>query len=304
MKPDLPLYQAFGLKISSELKLPTVPLAEDQSARPEVTIRIGPVNRKGLKKPAMDEGWYQASPMQFWLHIDDTAWYMVTDGNNIVIDPKEDSDERSIRLFLLGSCMGVILHQRQFLVIHGNAIRFGNRCVVFAGPSGIGKSTLAAAFHQRGYEILADDVCAIDADGNAVPSFPQIKLWQDAATRLRIDTTDLDTIDTQVEKFAYPLRQLCQASLPVAAIYILTSSSSHEFSTEAIEGMNKFVALADNTYRMEYLHGLGLQAEHLQQCSRLAARIHLARISRPKHGYKLNELMDFILADLMSRGLI
>ena len=43
---------------------------------------------------------------------------------------------------------------------------------------------MAASLAKRGYSILADDVCAINADGEILPSFPQIKLWADAAKQL------------------------------------------------------------------------------------------------------------------------
>lgn len=303
MKKDAALYQAFGFIISSELELPPLPLAQEQDAVPDINIAIGPVDINDLSDPPADEGWYQASPMQFLMHIPDVAWFMVKHGNSIVIAPENGSDEQSVVLFLLGSCMGVILHQRNMLVIHGNAIRFGDYCVVFAGPSGIGKSTLAAAFHRLGHEILADDVCAIDAMGRAVSSYPQLKLWQDAAAKLKISTSGLNKIRYQAKKFAYPLQRSFQTALPVAAIYILSSNNKNEFRTEALEGMNKFIALRDNTYRMEYLDGLGLKAEHLQQCSKLAAKIHMSRISRPEHGFKLDQLVDFILADLQNKGI-
>lgn len=304
MKSDVILYQAFGLMISSELNLlPPLPMAKNQHARPDVNIAIGPAAKKGLQNPAINKGWYQASPMHFWMHVEDVASFKVIDGNSIVIAPKEEADEEIIRLFLLGSCMGVILHQRKMLVIHGNAIRFDNQCVIFAGPSGAGKSTLAAAFHQRGHDILADDVCAIDTEGCVVPSFPQLKLWQDATSKLQINTAGLKEIHAQAEKFAYPIKCPLQAALPVAAVYILTSNNRDAFDMKSIEGMNKFIALAENTYRMEYLDGLGLKADHLQQCSKLAAKVHLACISRPERGFELTKLMNFILADLQDKGI-
>jgi len=303
MKNDVTLYQAFGFTISSELKLPPLPLAKDQHAKPDINITVGPVDRTGLQNPAMDEEWYQASPMQFWMYIDDIAWFMVTNGNSIVIDPEEGADEQTIRLYLLGSCMGVILHQRKFLVIHGNAIRFGDQCVVFAGPSGAGKSTLAAAFHQRGHDILADDVCAIDAEGRAVPSFPQLKLWHDAAEKLEINTSDLERIRVEVKKFAFPLQQSLPAPIPVAAVYILSSNNKGTFEIKTIDGMKKFESLMDNTYRMLFLDGLGLKPAHFQLCSQLAGRIHMACISRPDSSFELNKLVDFILADLQDKGI-
>ncbi|OIO67620.1 MAG: hypothetical protein COW18_02480 [Zetaproteobacteria bacterium CG12_big_fil_rev_8_21_14_0_65_54_13] len=296
-------YNAFGLNIHSHIELPALPPAIGEVTA-DVFISIGPVSASGLEKPNKATPFYQSAENILWLNVPDIARFLVRDGNSIVVDPYSGSDEQSIRLYLLGSCMGAILHQRGVLVMHGNAVRFGDRCVVFAGHSGAGKSTLAAAFHKRGHEILADDVCAIDAEGHVAPSFPQLKLWQDAAKRLSIDTDELNRIRLQVEKYAYPLDNPAMEHLPVAAIYILNSHNRDEFEIESIRGMQKFNPLKNNTYRVGYLDGLGLKAEHLGLCSKLAGRIHLSRITRPNHGFKLDELVEMIMGDLRNKGIV
>lgn len=296
-------YHAFGLNISSAFVLPPLHFAlKDDLAH--VTIQKGAVPENGLVKPNRATPFFQSAKDMLWLNVPDIARFLVCDGNSIIVDAYPGSDEQSIRLYLLGSCMGAILHQRGVLVMHGNAVRFGDQCVVFVGHSGAGKSTLAAAFHQRGHEILADDVCAIDAEGRVAPSFPQLKLWQDAAKKLEINTDELNRIRLQVEKFAFQLDKPAMEHLPVAAIYILNNHNQDEFEIETITGMQKFNPLKNNTYRMGYLDGLGLKAEHLGLCSKLAGRIHLSRITRPNHGFKLDELLELITADLSEKGII
>lgn len=295
-------YHAFGLNISSHIELAALSPATTELPA-DVSITAGSVPADGLEHPNKATPFHQSAENTLWLNVPNIARFLVRNSNEIIVDAYPDSDAQSIRLYLLGSCMGAILHQRGVLVIHGNAIRFGEKCVVFAGHSGAGKSTLAAAFHQRGHEILADDVCAIDAEGRVAPSFPQLKLWQDAAKRLEIDTAKLNRIRLQVEKFAFPLHQPVMVQLPVAAIYILNSHNRDAFEIEAITGMQKFNPLKNNTYRMGYLDGLGLKAEHLKLCSQLASRIHLSRITRPNHGFKLDELIEHITTDLETRGI-
>jgi hypothetical protein len=296
-------YHAFGLNIGSHIELPALrPVAGEADA--DIEIIAGPVPENGLEHPKKATPFHQSDTGRLWLNVPNVARFLVCDGSHITVDASPDADEQSIRLYLLGSCMGAILHQRGVLVMHGNAVRFGEKCVIFAGPSGAGKSTLAAAFHQRGHDILADDVCAIDAEGRVAPSFPQLKLWQDAANRLEIDTSSLDRIRLQVEKYAYPLAQSFFEHLPVAAIYILGSNNRNEFEIKPITGMRKFTPLKNNTYRVGYLDGLGLKTEHLALCTKLGSRIHLARIIRPNHGFKMGELVDMIMNDLHDKGIV
>ena len=296
------MYHAFGLNIQSELDLLTLPLSDQ--TEPDVIIQLSDIDKNGLTNPRDKQLYFQASPGKFWLHVPDIAWFLIEDGNRIQVMPEENADTQSINLFLLGSCMGVILHQRNNMVMHANAIRFGDQCVIFAGPSGNGKSTLAAAFHQRGYEVLSDDVSAINEDDEVLPGYPQIKLWHDTAKKLGFDTKSLKQIRLQVEKYACPLEQgFCQTTLPIRAMYILLTHNQNDFTLEPLKGMDKFEPIKNNTYRLQYLEGLGLKAQHLQRAGQLAGQIDVTRITRPEHDFQLDQLVDVILKDLESKGI-
>src|SRR5579862_2234799 len=93
--------------------------------------------------------------------------------------------------------------------MHGSMVQVDDGCVIFAGPSGVGKSTLAFALYQRGHRCLSDDICSIDLgdDGapSAVGSYPQVKLWPDSLARLKIDSASLRRVRPCLEKRAAPL---------------------------------------------------------------------------------------------------
>jgi hypothetical protein len=293
----MPTYRAFNLTIASEITLPELPYSD--ATTPDIAILKGDVSRAGLADPQVVRPYSQIAPNELWLHIPHVAWFHVSDGNQIIVEPEADTDEQTIRLYLLGSCMGAILHQRNQLVIHGNAIRIGDECVIFAGHSGAGKSTLAAAFYRRGYEVLADDLAVVDDDYRVVPAYPRMKLWSDSAKQLEIDIDDLKQIRSQIEKYSYPMAEgFCNTPLPVRAIYLLNSHNQPDFQFEAITGFEKFNPLKNNTYRIGYLKGLGLNATHLKRCSGLANRISLTRITRPNDGFQLDELVERIESDL------
>ncbi|HFD11889.1 MAG TPA: hypothetical protein ENJ32_05405 [Crenotrichaceae bacterium] len=299
-------YQAFGLAISSEIELPQlIPVNTSDDLSVDVTIEYGKIDKNGLKDPTSKDLYCQSTINHLWLHVPEVAWFEVMNGNKIVVMAETGADLQSIRLFLLGSCMGCILHQRHYLVMHANTIRFGNQCVMFAGASGNGKSTLAAAFHQRGQQILADDVSAINKQGDVTPSYPQIKLWHDAIKQLGIGFSGLNKIRLQVEKYAYPLSDtcFCQQPLPLSAIYLLSSHNEDEFLMEPINGFKKFNPIKNNTYRPKYIKGLELQSVHLKQVGQLAKRIRVTRITRPNRSFQIERLIDFILEDMQSHGM-
>jgi hypothetical protein len=298
-------YRAFNLTISSQLNLPELcALPHQPELPPDVRIQWGAVAAVGLDSPLVTDLEFQANEKSLWLNIPKVARYLISDGNQITIEPYAQSDEDSIRLFLLGSSMGALLMQRNVFLLHANAIKIGNQCISFAGASGIGKSTLAAAFLQKGYSILTDDVCAIDSKGDVLPGFPHIKLWADASRHMAIETQSLRKIRPTLDKFSVPAgTQFYGSPLPLKVVYILDAHNHNSFKFTQLNSSQKFNPLKNNTYRGQYLKGLCRVQSHFKQCGMIASQVEVVHITRPNRGFQLNALIERILTDLHTRGI-
>jgi hypothetical protein len=95
---------------------------------------------------------------------------------------------------LLDQVLPLALSRRGRLLLHASAVHVpGIGALAFAGPTGRGKSTLAAALASRGGRILSDDCLALEpcARGlQVLPAYPGLRLWPDALSRaLRRGTT-------------------------------------------------------------------------------------------------------------------
>lgn len=291
------LYQAFGLAIASELALPELPIeATDRPA--DIHIRRGGI-------PAVPDGAVAHGP--YFLAVGASAWfampgvgrYHMAGGDELRYEAAPGVADDELRLYLLGSCLAVLLFQRGLLVLHGNAIRVGDRAIVCAGRSGVGKSTLAAAFLARGYPVLADDTSVVDAADRVLPGFPRIKLWQDSADRLSLDTTGLARVRPELEKYPFPLGAGFQtAPLPLSHIYILKPENRADLALAPCAGAARLRPLRGNTYRHGFVDAMGLKAWHLGRIGQLANRVRVARLYRPTARFAPDELVDFILADL------
>jgi hypothetical protein len=101
--------------------------------------------------------------------------------------------ERNLRLFFLGSAMGLILHRRRLLPLHSNAVALYGRASAVAGASGVGKSTLAAWSARQGSRIVGDDFVALKAAGNEVIAYPgpRVRLWRQTMARFGLDSEGL-----------------------------------------------------------------------------------------------------------------
>lgn len=162
-------YTAFGLLIDSQVALPE--LAAGVWGAADVSIVYGKIPDK-LISPIEQGDYYQAADKEFLFRVEGVAGYYVTDGRKIVVQPDNGDDLRELRLYLLGTAMGVLLMQRDVLPIHGSAVVVNGMGMVFTGWCGAGKSTLAAVLHKSGYSLLADDISAstVDEGGSTLGS--------------------------------------------------------------------------------------------------------------------------------------
>jgi len=292
-------YKCYNLTVHSEIELPEMGVPIDVSGKPDLRIVQGPVSPDGLKGGTQIGPFLWATPEAVQLHVPHVARFLISGGDSIIFDPEPGIDDDSVRVFMLGSALGALLFQRGYLVLHGNAIRIGDACIVCVGHSGAGKSTLAAAFMKRGYQLLADDVVPIDNDCRAIPGFPRIKLWKDAANKLEIETKGLRRIRPDMEKFNLPIADsFVTEPLPVSHIYLLNSDHDSTFTSQSITGIQRFRPLYNNTYRVKFLENMALKPDHLKLCGKLAAQTKLTRVTRPRDGFDVNRLVDHILADM------
>ncbi|MEA2999624.1 MAG: hypothetical protein QOK17_1457 [Sphingomonadales bacterium] len=276
----LALYSVFGLVIASEIELAELEPAASGAAADAV------VRRGAVSAPEAGPG-YSAAGDATLLTVPRVARYLISGGRGIVVDSAPGASERNVRLFLLGSAFGALLHQRGLLPLHANAIEIGDRAFAFCGHSGAGKSTVAAWFHDRGHRILADDVCVIgfDKDGRALayPGIPRLRLWKEAleasgreAGAFARSFDDLDKYDVPTGREA-PLRPL-----PLGAIYLLrrTEEGATPAEVKRFAGVDAVETLVSNTYRGAYLKTIGRTGEHLSACLRIARAVPLFMAER------------------------
>ena len=144
--------------------------------KPDFTIKRGLVREEGIKNPRVKGKICHIKEDKIWLNISGVARFLVSEGKSIKVDSQIDMTSPLISLYLLGSSFGALLQQRNILAVHGSTVVINGQAHIFCGPSGIGKSTLAAGFYKKGFEIYSDDISVVDSKGYVYPSTPQIHL--------------------------------------------------------------------------------------------------------------------------------
>lgn len=288
-------YHFFGLNFESSLPLLDLPEA---GGKPDVIIKLGNVPDH-IKNAKIKGNWYQAGPGEFILRVDNVASYYVCNGAEIMIAPEPETSDLEILIFLMGSAMGALLHQRNILPLHASAIDIGGSGIIFLGPSGIGKSTIAAGFHQKGYAVLSDDVCATRAsNGNVpaiIPGFPRLKLWADTLEKIEQDKKKLQRVRVaeSFDKYFSPFHKACMEPVPIKTVFLLNAADTDTFTISQLKGVKKIDLIMEQTYRPHFLEGMGDKQKYFKQCAAIAVHSKIFKIVRPENGFRLNELMDF-----------
>jgi hypothetical protein len=220
----------------------------------------------------------------------------VVQGSSVIIEPMTDDMDR-LRVFVIAGAMSAILHQRGYAVIHGNAVVMNDQAYIFSGPSGIGKSTLAATFHQRGFGLLADDIVAIRFDEEgipwALPSFPHVKLWEDAIESLELSEEERIPLFDRITKFVVPMSQAFYPKpCRVMAYYSLHKTQGRSLYLEPLKGAAAFSEIQLNVFRDYYLGLMGKLKQHFELGMALAKKIKTYRLYRPEEGFYTHQIVD------------
>lgn len=288
-------YEVFGLVVRSEIELPELLPARGGRDHDVEILR-------GSFPPLVGEavhtlGMTAAGAL---LNVPGAGRYLIRDGREIVVEPAPDATDRNMRLYLLGSAIGALLHQRGILPLHANAMDFGGKAVAFMGASGAGKSTMAAWFHDRGIIVLADDVCAVRFEEGvpfAEPGIPRLRLWRDALEASGRAAAGYDLSFDDAEKYNVPTQTApARDALPLRAVYLLDEPDPDrgETAIRRLNGAATAEALIANTYRGGYIEMLTESSAHFRACLALAAAVPVFAVSRAWGAGRFDKEMGII----------
>ncbi len=204
--------------------------------------------------------------------------------------------------YLLGPVMGFVMLLRGVVCLHASAIAVGEKAIALLGPAGSGKSTTAAAFSERGYSVLAEDVVTLDDHGRSFlvrPGYPCIRLWPASVKALYGSETHLPKLTPNWDKCYLDLKgQFHAEPLPLAAIYHL-GPRRHDINAPFIETPDRsdgLLSLIANTYATK-LMDKQMRAREFELLTRVMNNVPLRRITPHADPARIPELCQTILDD-------
>lgn len=293
-------YTIYGLVVRSEVTLPEVTQVDVDSADPDVTIRVDDIETP----PELDEESgpqrFSATPGRCTLVFESIGTFLIEDGTRIRCDPVSDEvvDSTGFRRIVKRQAMGILLHQRGDLVLHASAVNINDTAVVFFGTRGAGKSTTVAAFHARGYRVIADDVVAIRFANDTpvvAPGVPNLRLLPDAADRVGVAYPSATKPSTRKQ---YVRAEGVDSDLPLSTCYLLARGDREEATVEPLSNREAFFEFLRHSYAVSLLTDTESQATHFRLSTRVIDRVTCKQLQRPDNLDALSEIIALVCDDV------
>lgn len=287
-----------GWRVRSALPLPELrPWPGPEEAPVDIVIKTGVVPERLDETATSGKLVMVGADGSVLIRVDGLVHILVQGGRLVTVEPQGGDGAEVWRLFLLGSVVGYLCHQRGLFPLQAAALRINGRTVAVAGQSGLGKSTMALALVRRGHGLLSDDTTVLSVRAakpvTVLPTFPRLKLWRASLDALGIPVEGLERVRAGMEKFDLrPREGFDPAPAPLDAILIL--GEADETSLVPCPAPAALALVRSHLNRQHIARDLNRHAALFAQAAEIARTVPVYRLDRPTRFDALNALVALV----------
>lgn len=215
-----------------------------------------------------------------------------TSQNTIVGYPSGDATGGIIRHLLLDQVVPRLLTHLGQPILHASAVCRDDEALLFLGETGHGKSTIAMALRQYGWQHLSDDCVSLKFARDRLvctPNYAGARLWPDSVAALGQQGEHSEQYSASGKTrlyFHFGDRERC-TEVPVKAVFFL---SAHKIEHTAagcfytpVSGPNKFMEINRHCFPLDVMDDAETRrrfecfAKLVRGCDILFARLHYAK---------------------------
>jgi hypothetical protein len=176
---------AFGVALDSVAEIPGLSrsgaAAGSRRANHQLVSREAIKERcgVGMLKPLGSDGegvdrrkYFQHSTGGELMRTRSYGEHLIADRGRTILSAVEGADTDLWQRFLVGQVLPATASIQGLEVFHASAVAVNGGVIALAGPSGTGKSTLAASLIAAGGGFYVDDVLAVDATTSGITAYP------------------------------------------------------------------------------------------------------------------------------------
>ena len=317
--PDIPRgmggahsYDVYGISIRTDLHFPLQQTAG--SLQPAVEFfRSGPLHfwrvLQGMSVRPDPENWRED------LTLPDGSDYIrwptlfecliSPDGRRIAYNLLSESSILAFETYLLGSVLSCALVKLGHEILHATAVVVDGEALALLGPSGHGKSTLAAAFLSAGYPVLTDDLLVFKETQDGIlipPGIPRIKLFPEDAEQFLPFSAAGVPMNPLTQKLVIPLREphFQHTPAPLRAVYRLpdpwAKHATNKIRVSRMPAKSAFIKLLAGTFNKNVLEPARLK-RHFEATSRLLLKVPVRSLAFQRELSCVAAVRDAIVAD-------
>ena len=292
-------YCVYGLNIKSEIEIDEFEKISNIFNDDLVVIKYSKMDQE-IKKSILEDRKIQLYQNKIWFHIDNIATYCITNGNKIEVELCDNADMKLMKIYVMCSCLGFIMIQRDIVAIHGGTIVIDNKAIILTGNRGAGKSTLTTGLRLKGYPFISDDVAAIEIKDN-IPmvkhGFPYQKLCSSAMDKLGYDKEKYFSFmsDTEIKYLVNAHDDFIYEDTRLFALCELSVGDVEEVQIEEIKGSEKLNKLIANRYRVEFVQAMGgISPIAFKILLQIAKNIKFYKIIRPNGQFTVDKQIELL----------
>lgn len=290
--------RAFGLDVIGDIETLGLPPAPGPGTDRRTHVEI-------VTEPELDAGWPARGARRlmglgqrgdaweqsidihpeagFRLFARDVGVAVVAPRGERVVSASAGPVGRVWRRFLVGRMLPLAAVLQGLEIFHASAVVLGDRVFGFVGPSGVGKTSLAARLVLGGAEFYTDDVLALDAGGDRVRAHPgAASMAVRAAEYEHLSEDDRRRLGTLADRDGKSFLILEPRSdpLPVGGLYYLHRSSGDSGVSIERQVSPPSPMLLGSSFLPSVATPERL-AVQLAVCARLAGEVPINRVTIP-----------------------
>jgi hypothetical protein len=228
---------------------------------------------------------------QYWTN--DAGWFRVDPAARVIeVSQQENEVRREQRLWGIPTVLCFM--ERGDFALHAAAVEVGGSAILLAAPGRHGKTTLAVAFHARGYRLLTEDTtcCRLASEPLLVPGPTSVRLRPDIFHgEAPTGTTVVSVRNDRVHLVLDSDRAGDSFPVPIKALIFLRGPAE-QIRLEHVETSQ---ALRDLWTLNFHLHNTIGRRQSFTQLAQLGASISIWNLHRPLSLTNLDEVVSRIV---------
>ena len=292
-------YKVYGMNIKSDIEIDELLKVNNFSENEDIiNITMGRMPREVQR--LHKQGKFVAPSFQkVYLYIPGIATYCIENGKKIIIEPYYKADMKMVNIYFIGCVLGILMHQRKVVAIHGATVVNNNKAIIITGDCGAGKSTLSTELRKRGYGFISDDVAAIKFNNKpfVMHGFPFQKICEDTMSKLGYDKKLYTSFqsDDKVKYLVSVENKFITKDTVLTTMVEVTVGDVDSVRYEKINGHDKLEKVLYNLFSKSYIKPCGgVTKEYFKECAEIAKNIDIYRITRPYGKFTVDEQIQLI----------